>query len=68
MVGIRSMIDQMRETGCEVNLHVVPGARHNPFDSGPPKMLETKNRETREVIANFVRDCVRADVRVFGGR
>ena len=56
------MIDQM---ACEVTLHIVPGAYHNPFDSKPRKEIETKNRETREVIAAFVRDCVRANVRVF---
>ena len=62
MVGIRHMIDQM---ACEVTLHIVPGADHNPFESKPRKEIETKNRETREVIAGFVRDSVHANVRVF---
>jgi len=51
--GIREVMERMR---CQVQLYVVEGADHNPFDSKPRKkdLIEQKNKKTRAVIEQFL--------------
>ena len=52
--GIHKMMSRMT---CDVRLHVVEGAKHNPFDSKPVTALEGKNQAVVEVIRAFLAGC-----------